>query len=127
MQIPILVDRSRPESLTTQLVEQLRESIRHARIAAGARLPSSRRLSEQLDISRNTVVHAYEMLLIEGYVESRPASGIFVAMRLPDGLVPPALSAPAPQDDASHELSQMPMPLLVSRAQNLVNQNRNCV
>jgi GntR family transcriptional regulator/MocR family aminotransferase len=125
MQIPILVDRSRPESLTTQLVEQLRESIRHARIAAGARLPSSRRLSEQLDISRNTVVHAYEMLLIEGYVESRPASGIFVAMRLPDGFAQPALGAPAPQDGASHELSQMPMPLLVSRAQNLVNQNRN--
>src|SRR5882757_4125807 len=79
MQIPVLLDRSRPESLTTQMVDQFREAIRHARITPGTRLPSSRRLSEQLMISRNTVVRAYDLLLMEGIIESRPASGIYVA------------------------------------------------
>jgi GntR family transcriptional regulator/MocR family aminotransferase len=127
MQIPVLLDRSRAESLTTQLVEQLRDAIRHTRIAAGARLPSSRRLSEQLGISRNTVVRAYEMLLMEGYVESRPASGIFVAASLPDDLMRPALvaSAPTAPDGEPAAPWQMPMPLLIARAQDLVHQNRN--
>ena len=88
MQISVLLDRSRPESLTTQMVDQIREAIRCARIAPGTRLPSSRRLSEQLMISRNTVVRAYDLLLMEGIVESRPASGIYVAELLARQPVP---------------------------------------
>jgi GntR family transcriptional regulator/MocR family aminotransferase len=79
LQLSILLDRSRPESLTAQVADQIREAIRCARIAPGARLPSSRRLSEQLAVSRNTVVRAYDELLMEGVVEARPASGIYVA------------------------------------------------
>ena len=67
------------------MVEQIREAIRCARIAPGTRLPSSRRLSEQLAISRNTVVRAYDLLLMEGDVEARPASGIYVAEQRPCG------------------------------------------
>jgi GntR family transcriptional regulator/MocR family aminotransferase len=84
IQISLLLDRARPETLTTQLVGQVRDAIRLGRIAPGARLPSSRRLSEQLGIGRNTVVRAYETLLMECYVESRPASGIFASLPLLD-------------------------------------------
>ncbi len=77
VQISLFLDRTRDEPLTTQLVCQLRDGIRLGRIAPGSRLPSSRRLSEQLGIGRNTVVRAYEMLEIECFVESRPASGIY--------------------------------------------------
>ena len=125
MQIPILLDRTRSDPLTTQLVEQLRDAIRHVRIAPNARLPSSRRLSKQLDISRNTVVRAYELLLIEGYVESRPASGMFVAASLPEAYLRSASNVPAEQDSERSGPSQMPMPLLVARAQTLVHQNRH--
>ena len=83
MQISVLLDRSRPDSLTTQMVDQIRDAIRCARIAPGSRLPSSRRLSEQLAISRNTVMRAYDLLLMEGIVELRPASGIYVAEQQP--------------------------------------------
>jgi GntR family transcriptional regulator / MocR family aminotransferase len=79
MQLLILLDRTRHESLTDQLVEQIRQAIARGRIARGARLPSSRNLADQLAISRNTVVRAYESLILEGHVEARPASGIFVA------------------------------------------------
>jgi GntR family transcriptional regulator/MocR family aminotransferase len=80
IQISLLLDRSRVDTLTAQLVGQLRDAIHVGRIAPGARLPSSRRLSEQLGIGRNTVVRAYETLEMECYVESRPASGIFATV-----------------------------------------------
>jgi GntR family transcriptional regulator / MocR family aminotransferase len=114
MQISILLDRSRPESLTTQMVDQIREAIRCARIGPGTRLPSSRRLSEQLAISRNTVVRAYDLLLMEGIVESRPASGIYVAEQLPR-----SSASMHPVSDAGDPVLQprMPMPLRQRRLQ----------
>ena len=90
MQISLLLDRTRGDTLTAQLAGQLRDAIRLGRIAPGVRLPSSRRLSEQLGIGRNTVVRAYETLEIESYVESRPASGMFATM-------PPAMPRPEPR------------------------------
>ena len=72
MQLPVLLDRSRPDSLTSQLAEQLRDAIRRNRIAGGTRLPSSRQLSEQLSISRNTVVRAYDALVAEGFRRFSP-------------------------------------------------------
>jgi GntR family transcriptional regulator / MocR family aminotransferase len=123
MQIPVLLDRSRREPLTNQLIEQLRDAIRHARIRPGTRLPSSRRLSEQLSVSRNTAMRAYDALIVEGYVESRPASGIFVADSLPGAPVGATGSAHEPASAGA--LSHMPMPPLPLRVQNLVQQQRN--
>jgi GntR family transcriptional regulator/MocR family aminotransferase len=111
MQISVLLDRSRPESLTTQMVDQIRDAIRCARIGPGTRLPSSRRLSEQLAISRNTVVRAYDLLLMEGIVESRPASGIYVA----EQLLPHAPTM-RPVSDPRERLSQVRMPMPLRRA-----------
>jgi GntR family transcriptional regulator/MocR family aminotransferase len=79
MQIPVLLDRSRDEALTGQLVAQLRDAIRGDMIPCGTRLPSSRRLADQLGIARNTAVRAYDILVLEGYAETRPASGVFAA------------------------------------------------
>jgi GntR family transcriptional regulator/MocR family aminotransferase len=120
MQIPVLLDRSLREPLTAQLVEQIRDAIRQTRIPSGTRLPSSRQLSEQLSISRNTAVRAYDILVAEGYVEARPASGVFVPDILPESLT--VLPAKPPDDRAC---ADMPMPLVPLRAQNLVNQNRS--
>lgn len=44
----------------------------------GRRLPSSRKLAEQLSVARNTVVLAYQQLLDEGYLLSRERSGLYV-------------------------------------------------
>jgi len=125
MQIPVLLDRSRPETLTSQLVEQLRDAIRHNRIPSGTRLPSSRQLSEQLAVSRNTVVRAYDGLVAEGYVDTRPASGMFVAGRLPDSPLPAPAIVFASSASGSAEPSRMPIPAQKMQAPNLVNRNRN--
>jgi GntR family transcriptional regulator / MocR family aminotransferase len=82
-QIPLELDRSRREPLSEQLARQLRDAIQSGRLPAGARLPSSRSLAEQLGLGRNTVVRVYEALTIEGLVESRIASGVFVCDVLP--------------------------------------------
>ena len=44
----------------------------------GRRLPSSRKLAEQLSVARNTVVLAYQQLVDEGYLLSRERSGLYV-------------------------------------------------
>jgi GntR family transcriptional regulator/MocR family aminotransferase len=123
MQIPLLLDRSRPATLAVQIVEQLRDAILQGRIAPGARMPSSRKLADQLDVSRNTVVRAYESLTIESYVEARPASGVFVAESPPD---PKVRRVPVPvvmPNGADH--SPMPMPYGPLRAPDLVARSRN--
>jgi GntR family transcriptional regulator/MocR family aminotransferase len=122
MQISVLLDRSRPDSLTTQMVDQIRDAIRCARIGPGTRMPSSRRLSEQLAISRNTVMRAYDLLLMEGIVESRPASGIYVAEPLP---LNSAAMQPA-SDPRDHIMQvRMPMPLRQGRTQGAAHAARN--
>jgi GntR family transcriptional regulator/MocR family aminotransferase len=123
MQIPLLLDRSRPVTLAVQIVEQLRDAILQGRIAPGARMPSSRKLADQLDVSRNTVVRAYEWLMIESYVEARPASGVFAAERLPDHKPRPNLASALAPHPGSH--SPMPLPYASIRAPDLVARSRN--
>jgi GntR family transcriptional regulator/MocR family aminotransferase len=65
--------------LGVQIQDQMRAAIREGRLAAGERLPSTRRLAERLGVSRGTVVEVYEQLLAEGYVESTVGSGTRVA------------------------------------------------
>jgi GntR family transcriptional regulator/MocR family aminotransferase len=40
------------------------------------KLPSSRKLAQQLNVARNTVVAAYQQLIADGYLVSRQRSGI---------------------------------------------------
>ncbi|MFM9269890.1 PLP-dependent aminotransferase family protein [Halomonas elongata] len=78
MQLQIEPDGDRP--LVQQVTEGLREWIeRHA--SSGVRLPSIRRLSSDLNVSRNIVIEAYERLVALGWVRSRPGSGFYVAER----------------------------------------------
>ncbi len=125
MQIPLILDPSGDQSLTSQLVGQLRDAITRGRIARGTKLPSSRRLSEQLGVSRNTVVRAYEELCSEGYVEARPASCVAVAACLPDSMAVPTDAAPGLHHHDGDESVEMPMPALQPRCQDLVNRSRN--
>lgn len=64
--------------LYEQIYEHIRKEIREGKLLAGEKLPSTRSLAEYLQISRSTVDYAYEQLLSEGYIESRPYRGYFV-------------------------------------------------
>src|ERR1043165_7592620 len=78
----VRIDRRLSDSLQTQLYEQIRRAIINGELPPGARLPSTRDLVEQLGLSRNTIVYAFERLVAEGYLDSRVGSGMYVA-RLP--------------------------------------------
>ncbi|WP_237224467.1 PLP-dependent aminotransferase family protein [Rothia nasisuis] len=67
-QLPVSVSRSAPGSLPSQLAEQVRSLIVGGFLVAGDSLPSTRALSERLNVSRGTVVFAYEQLVGEGYL-----------------------------------------------------------
>lgn len=105
------VDPSRPDPLHRQLYDSLRRSILEGRLAAGVRLPATRKLAEGLDVSRNTVLAAFEQLTAEGYLESRVGSGTRVARLPPETLlhVGPARATtqPSPEPPApTAELSR---------------------
>lgn len=84
MQIPLDIDKNRHTPLQQQLFNQLRDSILMGRLSPGQRIPSSRELSGQLQVSRNTVAIAYDRLTAEGYIESHRGIGMFVNMQLPE-------------------------------------------
>jgi GntR family transcriptional regulator/MocR family aminotransferase len=83
------------------LYNHMRAAVLSGELAAGMKLPSTRALAEELNISRNTVLNAYRQLLAEGYLESREGSGTFVAHVLPEHLLT------TPQHDA-HVMSTQP-------------------
>lgn len=84
MQIPLTIDKSSGMSLQDQLMNRVRELVLQRRLKPGTRLPSSRELSKQLGISRNTVILAYDRLLSEGYLEVTGRTGVFVSATIPE-------------------------------------------
>jgi len=70
--------------LYRQVFNTLQEAIIQGVLKSGQRLPATRDLSEQLNVSRNTINTAYDMLQAEGYIGSRPNSGFYVTSELPD-------------------------------------------
>jgi GntR family transcriptional regulator/MocR family aminotransferase len=57
----------------------LRDAVRSGRLAPGTRLPSTRALCAQLEVSRGVVVDAYAQLAAEGYLQTRRGGGTSVA------------------------------------------------
>ncbi|HJV27255.1 MAG TPA: PLP-dependent aminotransferase family protein, partial [Aromatoleum sp.] len=70
-------------ALRVRLYLALRQAILARVIRPGTRLPPSRVLAEELDLGRNTVMKAYDQLMIEGYLEARVGSGTYVSDALP--------------------------------------------
>lgn len=66
-------------TLTTQVMDQIRDRITRQHLSQGARLPSIRAMSEAQKVSKSTVVEAYDRLHAEGLISARRGSGYFVA------------------------------------------------
>lgn len=71
------------KDLGGQLYAQLRDAIESGRLAAGARLPPTRLLAEQLGLARKTVSDIYAQLTYENFLVGRVGSGTFVNARVP--------------------------------------------
>jgi len=66
------------EPLYSQIYQYIKKEILNGKLSSQTRLPSIRALSTHLQISRNTVDLAYQQLVAEGYIYSKPRSGLYV-------------------------------------------------
>ncbi|MGC6453950.1 MAG: PLP-dependent aminotransferase family protein [Candidatus Puniceispirillaceae bacterium] len=81
----ITLDARAEGSLQSQIRQSVVEAILSRAILPGDKLPSSRALADQLGVSRNTVVLAYQALIDTGYIEPRERSGYVVSSDAPVG------------------------------------------
>lgn len=84
MQIVLAIEPDDTRTLQMQVFDQIRRMILSGLMGRGDPVPGSRALADQLNVSRNTVIIAYDMLTSEGYLEIRPNIGTFVARDLPE-------------------------------------------
>lgn len=81
IQIPFDRHMARLGRKQEALYQALRESIVKGTLPFTSRLPSSRDLAHQYGLSRGIVTQVYEMLAVEGFVESKVGHGTFVSFR----------------------------------------------
>ncbi|WP_436854857.1 PLP-dependent aminotransferase family protein [Staphylococcus caeli] len=65
--------------LYINLYENLKRQIIEGQYNSGDKFPSKRALGQHLSLSNTTIEHAYQFLLDEGYIYSKPRSGYFVS------------------------------------------------
>lgn len=80
----IRIDTASPVPPFEQLRAQLVEQVRAGELAPGARLPTVRRLADDLGLAPNTVARTYRELEQSGIVETRGRHGTFVALSADD-------------------------------------------
>lgn len=79
MELLIPLDLKGKTALYEQIYAYIRREIRNGNLKAEERLPSTRVLADNLKVSRSTTQMAYDQLLAEGYLVSKPYRGYFVS------------------------------------------------
>ncbi len=111
------LDAEKPQSLQSQLRQALVKAILDNRIPVDVPLPSSRELSRQLGVARNTVVLAYQHLIDENYLLAHERRGYFVNPDILGGrveLAKPKAKA-SPDDEANAEGPDVTIDVLSQR------------
>lgn len=70
-----------PRRLYRQVAEQIRMLIESGELKAGVRLPPERELADRFSVSRPTVREALIVLEVEGHIQIRMGSGVYVSNR----------------------------------------------
>jgi GntR family transcriptional regulator/MocR family aminotransferase len=91
----VTLERDAGVALHRQIETSIRGAIRAGRLPRGTALPATRALAGDLGVSRGVVVEAYQQLVAEGYLTSRPGAYTRVAAG------PGPVAAPAPPAPAS--------------------------
>lgn len=75
----ITLDRNSKVPLKKQVYDAVISDIVTGRLKSGDMMPSTRILSDSLNIARNVLVEIYEQLIAEGYLETMQGKGTFVS------------------------------------------------
>ena len=85
-------DATRRKHRYDQVVNRVTQLIQNGSIKPGERIPSIRRMSDQMSVAISTVLHGYQILEDRGLIEARPQAGYFVkpkhSRRVADALSP---------------------------------------
>ena len=73
----IMLNDKKP--IYSQIQKEIIKMIEEGMLVEGSKLPSTRELSQILKVSRNSCIHAYEMLEDEGYIQVLKGKGAFVS------------------------------------------------
>ncbi|MGN0150637.1 MAG: PLP-dependent aminotransferase family protein [Clostridia bacterium] len=73
------IDKNSQKALYLQICDNIIDEIINGYLIAEEKLPSRRKLCSELNISPQTVENAYQKLIAEGYIISRPGSGYYVS------------------------------------------------
>lgn len=77
----IRIDPASPTPPYEQLRSQLVDAVDAGELVAGSRLPTVRRLAEDLGLAPGTVARAYRELELSGFIETRGRNGSFISAR----------------------------------------------
>jgi DNA-binding GntR family transcriptional regulator len=77
----IALDKNTAVPMHRQLYLGVRSAILTGQLRAAIKLPSTREWARHFEVSRNTVLTAFEQLLADGFLEGKVGSGTFVAAR----------------------------------------------
>ena len=75
---PLNIQSASDEPLIEQIRNDLRQKVRSGQLKPGYRLPSMRKLSDDLGVSLGIVHQAINTLTAEGVLDSQPRRGVFV-------------------------------------------------
>src|SRR6056297_166633 len=78
MLLTFYADKDKKAAIYMQLYEYLKEEIIKNNIKDGEKLPSIRKASKMLKLSKTTIENAYFQLVTEGYIENKPRKGYYV-------------------------------------------------
>jgi GntR family transcriptional regulator / MocR family aminotransferase len=109
---PIALDQNGDLPIYRQLYEWFRGAIVGGQLRPGQRVPSTRNLAAELNVSRIPVSSAYEQLRAEGYLETFVGAGTCVVRSIPADALKPAFENIR---GASRRVSRSKVPRLVSR------------
>ena len=70
-----------PRRLYRQVAERIRVLIETGELKPGTRLPPERELAERFAVSRPTVREALIVLEVEGHIQIRMGSGVYISQR----------------------------------------------
>lgn len=80
----LTIDPASSVPLFEQLAAGIRSQVVAGSVVAGERLPAARELAESLDVNVHTVLHAYQLLRDEGFLDLRRGRGAVVTSRAHD-------------------------------------------
>ncbi|WP_353064195.1 PLP-dependent aminotransferase family protein [Tunturibacter psychrotolerans] len=90
---PVALDLTKRIPMYRQLYEWFRDAIVSGQLRPGQRVPSTRALAAELNISRVPVLNAYEQLQAEGYLQTLVGSGTTISESVPDHATRPTTTA----------------------------------